>query len=212
MKTGRLTGILCLLLLAGLVQTPLLMADDGVARERDLTQVRKKVEALRAWQLSEVLNMDEETSSRLFPAMREADQERWNLESRNRQLVREMYQSLEGRNPDPQKIDKILDELQSNRRELVRSEERHLERVRQILSPEDTARYLMFQIKFQKEIKRKAVQAYQDRRGSSDSDRNPERGYSGSGNSGGSDGGGSDGGGNDGSGGSSGGGGKGGNR
>jgi hypothetical protein len=194
----------------GLVQTPLLMADDGVARERDLTQVRKKVEALRAWQLSEVLNMDEETSSRLFPAMREADQERWNLESRNRQLVREMSQSLEGRNPDPQKIDKILDELQSNRRELVRSEERHLERVRQILSPEDTARYLMFQVKFQKEIKRKAVQAYQDRRGSSDSDRNPERGYSGSGSSGGSDGGGSASGGSDGSGGSSGGGGKGG--
>ncbi|MDF1526696.1 MAG: hypothetical protein RRA15_09140 [bacterium] len=209
MKTGRLTGVLCLLLLMGPVQTPLLMADDGVARERDLTQVRKKVEALRAWQLSEVLNMDEETSSQLFPAMRQADQERWNLEFRNRQLVREMSQSLENRNPDPQKIDKILDELQSNRRELVRSEERHLERVRQILSPEDTARYLMFQVKFQKEIKRKAVQAYQDRRGSSDSDMNPERGYSGSGSSGGSDGGGSDGSGSDGSGGSSGSGGKG---
>ena len=204
MRTGRLTGILCLLLLAGLVQAPFLMADDEMVRERDLTQVRKKIEALRAWQLSEVLDMDEETNSRLFPAMRQADQERWKIESRNRQLVREMSQSLERRNPDAQKIDKILDELQSNRRELVRSEERHLERVRQILSPEDTARYLMFQIKFQKEIKRKAAQAYQDRRGFSGSDRNPERGYSGSGSSGGSDGGGSDG-----SGGSSGGGGKG---
>jgi hypothetical protein len=164
MKTGRLTGILCLLLLAGLVQTPLLMADDEMARERDLTQVRKKVEALRAWQLSEVLNMDEETSSRLFPAMRQADQERWKIESRNRKLVREMSQSLERSNPDSQRIDKIIDELQSNRRELVRSEERHLERVRQILSPEDTARYLMFQIKFHREIKRKAAQAFRDRR------------------------------------------------
>ena len=164
MKTGRLTGILCLLLLAGLVQAPFLMADDEMVRERDLTQVRKKIEALRAWQLSEVLDMDEETNYRLFPAMRQADQERWKIESRNRQLVREMSQSLERRNPDPQKIDKILDELQSNRRELVRSEERHLEMVRQILSPEDTARYLMFQIKFQKEIKRKVAQAFRDRR------------------------------------------------
>ena len=41
MKMRRLTGILCLLLLAGLVQTPLLMADDEMARERDLTRVRK---------------------------------------------------------------------------------------------------------------------------------------------------------------------------
>jgi uncharacterized membrane protein YgcG len=204
MKTGRFSGILCLLLMAGLVQTSLLMADDEMARERDLTLVRKKVEALRAWQLSEVLNMDEETNSRLFPAMRQADQERWKIESRNRKLIREMSQSLDRKKPDSQRIDKIIDELQSNRRELVRSEERHLERVRQILSPEDTARYLMFQRKFQKEIKRKAAQAYQDRRGSSESDRNPERGYSGSDSSGGSDGGGSDG-----SGGSSGGGGQG---
>ena len=164
MKTGRLTGILCLLLLAGLVQTPFLMADDEMARERDLTRVRKKVEALRAWQLSEVLDMDEETNSRLFPAMRQADQERWKIEARNRKLIREMSRSLERPDPDQQKIDGILDELQSNRRELIRTEERHLKRVREILSPEDTARYLLFQIKFQREIKRKAAQAFRDRR------------------------------------------------
>ena len=164
MKMRRLTGILCLLLLTGLLQTPLLMADDEMPRERDLTRVRKKVEALRAWQLTEVLNLDEETSSRLFPAMRQTDQERWKIESRNRELVREMSRSLERSNPDPRKIDGILDELLSNRMELVRVEARHLERVRQIFSPEDTARYLLFQIRFQREIKRKAAQAFRDRR------------------------------------------------
>ena len=164
MKMRRLTGILCLLLLTGLLQTPPLMADNEMPREKDLTRVRKKVEALRAWQLTEVLNLDEETSSRLFPAMRQTDQERWKIESRNRELVREMSQSLERSNLDPRKIDGILDELLSNRMELVRVEARHLERVRQILSPEDTARYLLFQIRFQREIKRKAAQAFRDRR------------------------------------------------
>jgi hypothetical protein len=72
------------------------MADNELAGERDLTRVRKKVEALRAWQLTEVLNLDEETSSRLFPAMRQADQERWKIETRNRELVREMSHSLAG--------------------------------------------------------------------------------------------------------------------
>ena len=164
MKMRRLTGILCLLLLTGLLQTPPLMADNEMPREKDLTRVRKKVEALRAWQLTEVLNLDEETSSRLFPAMRQTDQERWKIESRNRELVREMSQSLERSNLDPRKIDGILDELLSNRMELVRVEARHLERVRQILSPEDTARYLMFQIRFQREIKRKAAQAFRQRK------------------------------------------------
>jgi hypothetical protein len=59
------------------------MADDEMPREKDLTRVRKKVEALRAWQLTEVLNLDEETSSRLFPAMRQTDQERWKIASMN---------------------------------------------------------------------------------------------------------------------------------
>ena len=214
MKMRRLTGILCLLLLAGLVQAPLLMADDEMPRERDLKRVRKKVEALRAWQLTEVLNLDEGTSSKLFPAMRQADQERWKIEARNRELVREMSRSLAGQSPDPQRIDTILDELQSNRRELIRSEERHLERVRQILSPEDTARYLMFQIKFQREIKRKAARAFRERKQSDDDtdrgnrDRYDDRDHD-NGGSGGSDNGGS--GGSD-SGGSGGGGGKGGNR
>ncbi len=200
MKKRRLTRILCLLLLACLIQTPLLLADDEMPGERDLTRVRKKVEALRAWQLTEVLNLDEETSSRLFPAMRQADQERWKIESRNRELVREMYRSLERSNPDPQKIDEFLDELLSNRMKLVRAEARHLERVRQILSPEDTARYLMFQIRFQREIKRKAAQAFRDRRqqdGDTDRggrDRNDDRDHDGGG-VGGSDSGGSGGGG-----------------
>jgi len=204
MKMRRLTEILCLLLLAGLVQAPLLMADDEMPRERDLKRVRKKVEALRAWQLTEVLNLDEGTSSKLFPAMRQADQERWKIEARNRELVREMSRSLAGQSPDPQRIDTILDELQSNRRELIRSEERHLERVRQILSPEDTARYLMFQIKFQREIKRKAARAFRERKQSDDDtdrgnrdrydDRDHDNGGSGGSDSGGSGGGGGKGG------------------
>jgi len=206
MKKRRWTGLLCLLLLAGLVQAPLLLADDEMATEGDLSRVRKKVEALRAWQLTEELNLDEETSSQLFPAMRQADEERWELEANNRELVREMSRLLERNEPDSQRIDRILDELQANRRELAEVEQRHLERVRQILSPSDTARYLMFQIRFQREIRQKAAQAFRDRRrpgddmvpGSRERDNN-DRG-SGGGGSGGGNGGGSSGGGGSGSG------------
>lgn len=164
MKLRGYLGFWCLILVVSLVQVPLVKAADELAGEKDLTRVRKKVEALRAWELTEALNLDEDTSSRLFPAMREADQERWRIESRNRDLVREMSKYLERRNPDPRAINRVLDELQSNRRELNQVEERHLERVRQILSPIDTARYLMFQIKFQREIRRKMAEAMKERR------------------------------------------------
>ena len=200
MNIRRLAGILCLLLLTGFIQAPYVMAGDETPREGDLSRVRKKVEALRAWQLAEELDLDDETSSRLFPAMRQADQERWKIESRSRELIREMSRSLEQKNPDPERINKILNELQANRRELVRAEERHLDKVRQVLSPPDTARYLMFQIKFQKEIKRRAAQAFRGSRQSDDDgalrsrDRSDSQGQDndgpGSGGSGGSSGGG----------------------
>ena len=164
MNGKRWTGIFCLLIMAGLTHAPMLMADSHMDRERDLTRVRKKIEALRAWQLTETLDLDEETSSRLFPAMKKTDRERWKVEARNRELVQEMSRVLERRGPDPRRINSILDELLANRRELVGIEERHIKRVRQILSPEDTARYVMFQIRFQREIKQKASEALRDKR------------------------------------------------
>ena len=137
---------------------------EEMAQEGDLKRVRKKVEALRAWRLTEELNLDEETSARLFPAMREADEERRQIHVRNRELIREMARELAGEGTGPARIDEILDELTANRREMNRAEERHFNRVREILDSEGTARYLMFQLRFERELKRKAAEAFQGRR------------------------------------------------
>ena len=82
---------------------------EEIAREGDLTRVRKKVEALRAWRLTDELKLDEETSARLFPAMREANEERRGIEVRNRELIREMVRELAGEGAGPSRIDEILD-------------------------------------------------------------------------------------------------------
>jgi len=139
-------------------------AAEEMAKEGELKRVRKKVEALRAWRLTEELQLDEETSAKLFPAMREADEERRRLETRNRELVREMAQELKGEPAQEGRIDEILDELTANRREMNRAEERHLKRVRKILDSEGTAKYLMFQLRFERDMKRKAAEAFQERR------------------------------------------------
>jgi hypothetical protein len=139
-------------------------AFDGTPGEGDLKRVRKKVESLRAWRITEELDLDEETSARLFPVMREADEEGWRIEARNRSLIRDMALQLKSTKPDPGVIKGILDGLQANRMEKARSENRHLKRVREILSPEDTARYLLFQLSFQRELKEKAARAFREGR------------------------------------------------
>ena len=64
--------------------------------------------------------------------------------------------------PDAGEIDDILDQLQANRMEMARVEEQHMERIRQILSPEDAARYLIFTLRFQKELREKAARAFRE--------------------------------------------------
>ena len=189
-----MTAGLCLLLLALIVPGTLRAAEE-VADERDLTRVRKKVEALRAWQLTEALELDEATASRLFPALREADEERWRIELTNRRLVRDMARLLKEADPQGTALNRILDDLQANRRELARAEERHMEKIREILPPDDVARYLMFQLRFQRELKQKAAQAYDEGRVRRNSPAGSGEGGSSDNGSGAGDGGGGDGGG-----------------
>jgi len=163
-------GLVCalgLFLAVLLVPVPAPASDEGLAApgESDLARVRKKIEALRAWQISVELDLDHETSAILFPAMRKADGEGWRIETRNRALIREMALRLQNGDPDPGRINGILDRLQENRMEKARIEDRHLNTVREILSPEDSARYLMFQLRFQRALKEKAAEAFREGRG-----------------------------------------------
>ncbi|UCF30698.1 MAG: hypothetical protein JSV26_11725 [bacterium] len=142
--------------------------------ERDISRVRKKVEALRAWMLTEELDLDEATSSRLFPAIREMDEQRHQIEAENRRIVRRMAQEVESDRVDRPWISQALDILQENRKEMARVEEGHLIRVRTILSPEDTARYVLFQIRFQREL-RERMSRYPRQRGDTRDSTRPDR-------------------------------------
>ncbi len=156
----------------------------GDPSPRDLERVRKKVENLRVWQLTEELDLSEAASSRLFPVMREADQDRLRIEAQNRDLVRELNQELRQETVDQGKIDRILDRLVKNRGEITQVEERHIRKVRDILSAEDTARYILFTIRFQREI-RERIEALGRERGAGgpglDLDDVPGRGSGGKG-------------------------------
>ncbi len=132
--------------------------------EQDISRVRKKLETLRAWELTKYLELNEETSARLFPAIRDADEQRLKIQAENRGLVRRMRESLEADSPLTEEINEYLDRLQQNRKEMARIEVEHMERVRSILSTEDTARYLLFLVRFQREVRERISKASQDRR------------------------------------------------
>ena len=159
MKTVKTVSLILLLVLV-FSGTPALADDDSrIPGEEEIGRVRKKVEAMRAWRITEELDLDEETAARLFPAMRRSDRQRQEIEADNRRIIKLVRAELGKSEPDPDVIKKALDELVTNRRKTFRSEEEHLQDVRKILSPADTARYLLFQIKFQKEIRERIMRS-----------------------------------------------------
>ena len=159
MKTGKTVFLILSLILVFSGTTALADDDRRVPGEEEIGRVRKKVEAMRAWRLTEELDLDEEMAARLFPAMRRSDRQRQEIEADNRRIIRLVSAELEKPEPDPDVVDKALDELIKNRRRIFRNEEDHLQDVRKILSPEDTARYLLFQVKFQKEIRERIMRS-----------------------------------------------------
>lgn len=152
------TLLLSTLLILG---SSIALADDGrrVPSEKEIGRVRKKVEAMRAWRLIEELDLDEETTARLFPAMRRSDRQRQEIEADNRRIIRVINAELNRPDPDRKVIDRSLNELVRNRQNTFRNEEEHLQDVRKILSPEDTARYLLFQVRFQREIRERIMRS-----------------------------------------------------
>ncbi len=178
-------AIVLALFLVGTLQEPLRAEDrTDSPSEQDISRVRKKLETLRAWKLTEFLNLDEQTSARLFPAMHEADKARQRIEAGNRGLIQRMAQSLKRGDVNQAEMAKILDRLQENRKEIARIEEMHFTKVRSILSPADTARYILFQIRFRQEIRKRIIRAGREGRDRSDSGLSRdgmERGGSGSG-------------------------------
>ncbi len=159
MKKGRAVSLILFLILVFSGTAVLADDDRRIPGEDEIGRVRKKVEVMRAWRLTEELDLDEETTSRLFPAMRRSDRQRQEVEADNRRIIRLVSAELGKPEPDPEVIDGALDELVKNRLRTFRNEEEHLQEVRRILSAEDTARYLLFQVRFQKEIRERIMRA-----------------------------------------------------
>jgi len=164
----KVSAVLTLTLLL-IIPTGIVIADNssGQSPEKDVGRVRKKVEALRAWRLTEDLDLNEETTARLFPAIRETDEVRVEIEKDNRELLRNLRFLLKSENIDQGEIDRVLDQLLENNERKNSNEKRHLEKVRIILTPEKTARYIIFQFRFQQELKKLIQEKGQHRKGGS---------------------------------------------
>lgn len=125
----------------------------GPPSDEKREEIRKKIEAIRIWRLTEELKLDEKTAARFFPAISGLSQKRNELMRENMEAQRELRFNLEAGRPDERKIKTALDIMERNQREMTKLTEREIDATKSHLTIEQQARYFLFQQDFQREMR-----------------------------------------------------------
>lgn len=116
-------------------------------------EVRKKIEAVKIWRLTEELKLDEKTSARLASFLSAMDENRRGLMHERMETMKDLRTILKTKKPDEKKLKADLDKLEKNRREMVELDGKETGGVKDILSVEQQARYVIFQQEFRRELR-----------------------------------------------------------
>jgi len=150
-KKIAVTVGLSLVLTLCAVRASLMAQEDlpGDRRER----VMKRIEMMRMWKMTEDLNLTEREGSVLFPFLRGLEEERRGLDKERGRAMRELRATMRGENPDYVVINELLERIERARAELRRLDDREFEKVRDLLNPEQVARYIIFKQDFDRDIR-----------------------------------------------------------
>jgi Spy/CpxP family protein refolding chaperone len=130
---------------------------DGPPSKEQREKVRKRIETMRMWKLTKALDLDEKTASRLFPMLNDYDKKRKEVEREIRKDIDFLKEALELK--EESRIKDLLEVLEQKHNTLKRLGDEERNRLREVLTIEQQARYLIFKMEFRREIRRMIAEA-----------------------------------------------------
>ncbi|HUJ19515.1 MAG TPA: Spy/CpxP family protein refolding chaperone [Nitrospirota bacterium] len=115
--------------------------------------VRKKVEAVRMWRMTEELKLDEKTSTQLASFLSSIEGKRRGLIRAHMNGMKELRAALDAGKPDEGRLKGTIDKIEKNQRAMVDLRQKEIDGIKGMLSTEQQARYLVFQQDFRREIR-----------------------------------------------------------
>jgi Spy/CpxP family protein refolding chaperone len=152
------------LLVAGFSTVSLAEPQEDIEKQpskEQMEKVRKRIETLKMWRLSDALDLDEKTSTSLFPLLSKYDRKRAEIEQSLRGSMKDLRESL--REKREGNLKNILDKLEENHKALQRIKEEEWSEIKKILTLEQQARFVIFQQEFEREIRKIIAEAREKR-------------------------------------------------
>ena len=124
----------------------------GPPSKERMEQMRKRVEMVRMWKLTETLDLDEKTALKLFPVLRKYDEKKVELQRERYQITRKMRRVEKGSEGEKVDAKKLLADMDKNRAAMVDLEKAQRDELGKILTPEQMVKYIAFEESFRREM------------------------------------------------------------
>lgn len=136
-------------------------AFDNPPSKKQIERTRKRVETLKMWKLTKILDLDEQKASKFFPVLSEYDKKRLTAAHEMRKDMKKLRAYADTANPD--ELRNIIRRVENNHRRLQRIDNEEMERLRDILTARDLAKFIIFRQDFDREMK-KIIEKVRERR------------------------------------------------
>jgi len=121
--------------------------------EEKREEVRKKIDAVRIWRLTEALKLDTNTSAKLSSLLGSLAHQRRDILREQGGTISFLRFAVSAPKPDEAKIKTYLEKLEKNRHALQELANSETSGLKNILTIEQQARYVVFQHEFMREMR-----------------------------------------------------------
>jgi Spy/CpxP family protein refolding chaperone len=125
----------------------------GPLSEEKREEVRKKIDAVRIWRLTEALKLDTNTSAKLSSLLGSLAHQRRDILREQTGVISFLRFAVSAPKPDEAKIKTYLEKLEKNRHALQELTNSEASGLKNILTIEQQARYVVFQHEFTREMR-----------------------------------------------------------
>ncbi|MEF9425891.1 MAG: hypothetical protein L0956_01460 [Candidatus Mariimomonas ferrooxydans] len=125
---------------------------DNPPSKEQMERTRKRVETLKMWKLTKILDLDEQKASKFFPVLNEYDKKRLTVAREMRKNMKKLRASADTANPD--ELRNIIRRVEDNHRRLQGIDNEEMKRLRDILTARDLAKFIIFKQDFDREMKK----------------------------------------------------------
>ncbi|MCX7785474.1 MAG: hypothetical protein N2201_04515 [candidate division WOR-3 bacterium] len=114
---------------------------------------KEKLEMIQTWKLTEVLNLTEDQSLRFFPKLKELRRAREEFDQKRMKILDEIEDYLRDAKKYEKELKAKIQEMELSETKFQELEKKLRKEIASILTPEQQAKFMLFQMRFNEELR-----------------------------------------------------------